>query len=282
MIEICIPFFCLVAILFFLSFLCLLCYRLFIYTKQTHKRIHNILDFEVNLTTLIRFLLFLLVILLILAAVLLILVPYTSDEWMRVKPTEDWEKEIRKVDTAIILGFGYENDKNGNMEAGEANEFLLNWVINNTNATTILVQEGVWVAACNESDTACLVSSGREIKRIHLHDENVYVNTFDAAFCALEKMEVLEKKKAILVAHDLQLKRVARDFEAVKQERKGWQDFIFVIPKIPDTPYPDNPPNNQKHTRNEFCYRIVELMCSQPRDCYKRYTDIPTKCKAPL
>lgn len=265
-------FLCFLCSLFFLLYLCLLAY-----TKWTNKRILHILKFEVDITTLTRRL-FILFIILLISAVLLILVPYTSDEWMRAKPTEGWEKGILEIDTAIILGFGYETDKNGNMEAGEANEFLLNWVINKTNATTILVQEGVWVAACNESDTTCLVS-GREIKRIHLHDENVYVNTFDAAFCALENMEVLDKKKAILVAHDLQLKRVARDFEIVKQARKGWQDFIFVIPKIPDTPYLDDPPNNQKHTRNEFYYRIVELICSRPRD-FK--SEIPTKCKAPL
>lgn len=254
----------------------LLCFLVF--TRLPKKRILNILKFEVDIATLTRRLSFILFIILLISAVLLTLVPYTSDEWMRAKPTEGWEEEIKVVDTAIILGFGYETDKNGNMEAGEANEFLLNWVINKTGAETFLVQEGVWAAACNESDTNCS-ASGIEIKRIHLHDENVYVNTLDAAFCALENMEELDKKKAILVAHDLQLKRAVCDFEKVKPTRKGWQDFIFVIPKIPDTPYLDDPPNNQKHTRSEFCYRIRELMISRPWD-FK--SEIPTKCKAPL
>ena len=216
------------------------------------------------------------VIFLIYVVIFLIGVSLTPDKWIRAKPTEGWGKEIQIVDTAIILGFGFEEDKSRNMKAGDANKFLLKWVIENTLANIILVQEGVWVAGCKTSDTTCSVSD-REIKRIHSHKEGIYVNTLEAAFYAIEQMEKLGKKKAILVAHHLQLQRAALDFEIVRQTRKNWQDAkqpIFVIPQIPNTPYP----HNSKHfqTRNQYFYKIIELLISRPRDFFSR---IPTKYK---
>lgn len=160
------------------------------------------------------------------------------------------------------------------MIPGKANEFLLNWTLKNTSAKTILVQEGVWVAACEASNTTCTID-GREIKRIHLHDETNYVNTLETAFCAMEEMKKLDEKKAILVAHDLQLQRVAWDFERVSQEM--CPDCTFVIPNMLNTPYPTD--SVHWHTRNEFIYKIVELIGSRTRDFLSL---IPIDCKAPL
>lgn len=201
------------------------------------------------------------------ALLFLILVGLTPSPLMRAKPTRDQE-----ADTAIILGFGFVMVR-GQMRPGAANQFLLDWTIENQSSQvkTILVQEGVWVAG----GAGTLKGLGINIKRIHQHDPEIYVNTLDTAFCAIQQLQQLGKKKAMLVAHDLQLQRVAWDFEHVSQEL--CPECIFVIPNIPDTPYPANSVHYQ--TRNEFIYKIAELLISRPRDFF---SPIPTECKAPL
>ena len=201
---------------------------------------------------------------------------YPTDWWIRAKPTASWEKKIGKVDTAIILGFGYEKEENGEIQPGKANEFLYKWTIENTKAKTVLVQEGVWVAACKTSDRSCK-KAGRSLIRIHLHDDKIDMNTIETAFCALQKMEQLGKNKAILIAHDLQLQRAAWDFEKLKKARIEWQNYVFVVPQIPDTPFPEN--SRQLRTGCSMLYKMVELFLSRPRDFF---SPLPEKCKAPV
>jgi hypothetical protein len=198
------------------------------------------------------------------------------NRWLRARPTKDWRRKAREVNTAIILGFGYEEDECGDMKPGKANEELLNWTIANTQATTILVQEGVWVAACDSSEKECM-KSGRQIRRIHRHCPRKYLTTLDTAFCAMQELEKLGKKEAVLVTHDLQLRRAVWDFEAVKQTRDNWQDFTFVVPEMPDVLYAGHSVHWQ--TRSEWVWRIVELLVSRPRDSL---SSIPDECRAPL
>jgi uncharacterized SAM-binding protein YcdF (DUF218 family) len=201
------------------------------------------------------------------ALLVLILVRLTPSPLMRAKPTRDQE-----ANTAVILGFGFVM-VGGQMRPGEANQFLLDWTIENKSSQvkTILVQEGIWVA----SDAGTLEKLGITRKRIHQHDPEIYVNTLDTAFCAIQQLQQLGKKKAMLVAHDLQLQRVAWDFERVSQEMHP--ECTFVIPNIPDTPYPANSVHYQ--TRNECIYKIAELFISRPKDFF---SPIPIECKAPL
>jgi Fic family protein len=56
--------------------------------------------------------------------------------------------QIQPIDTAIILGFGFETDGAGHIQPGESNQFLLQWTLDHASADTLLVQEGVWAAAC--------------------------------------------------------------------------------------------------------------------------------------
>ena len=213
--------------------------------------------------------------------IVIVLLVYTwvflsfSDSWIRAKPSESWESDIKTVGTAIILGFGYTIGKNGQMQAGEANEFLWDWTLKHTTADTILVQEGVWVAVCPGSDKNCQVS-GRELYRIHRDDRQIDVNTLEMAFCAMQRMEQLGKTKAVIVAHDLQLERAAWDFEKVKRSRKNWRHFKFIVPKIPGTPFPED--SHQKRTRSRLYYKFVELFLSRVRDFL---SSTPERCIAP-
>lgn len=199
------------------------------------------------------------------ALLFLLLVGLTPSQWMRSKPTSE-----QKATTIVILSFGYEEEE-GRLKPGKANEFLWDWVIENqaSQMETVLVQEGTW-ATIDEGEFDKL-----DIKRIHQHDPKIYVNTLDTAFCAIRQLQRLGKKKVMLVAHDLQLQRVAWDFERARQEM--CLDCELVIPNLPDTPYPVN--SVHFHTRNEFIYKIIELLISRPRDFL---SPVPNQCKAPL
>jgi len=210
----------------------------------------------------------------------------TANIWMRATPTENWGDRIEEADTVIIFGFGYSKDEYGNIEAGEANEFLLDWVIENTKASVFLVQEGVWVASntCKNEpicDSQCMLSSGKEMRRMHLHDEKNYVNTLDAVFCTMIQIEQLYEEgkineKIVVVSHDLQLQRAAWALARVQETQERWQKFEFIIPKIPNTPYPMD--SSHWHTRNELIYQVVELFWSRARDFF---TSPPIECIAP-
>ena len=192
----------------------------------------------------------------------LLIISFTPDKWIQATPTKGWKKDAQKVDTAIILGFGYKTDEYGNMIGGEANQFLMDWVIQNTQAKLFFVQEAIWVT-CKQSDTTRTVP-GIEMRRIHPHNEEDHINTLEAAFYAMAEMEKAHINKAILVAHNLQLARAAWDFEKVKGSRRAWRGFLFIIPKMPNTPFSGS--FKQPHTNNEWFYKIAELLISRPRD----------------
>lgn len=196
----------------------------------------------------------------------------TSDGWMRAVPTPEWEREVQETDTAIIFGFGYEKGDNGELLAGEANDFLYRWAVEHTAAKTIFVQEGVWAAAANQQD-ARYQAAGREIKRIYKHDPAVNIHTLETVYCVLEKMKALGKKRAVIVASDLQLARTEADFLKVTKAEKEWQDYTFVVPDIPPTPYPIK--SVQWQTCSAARYKIWEL-CSRVRDYL---SDIPADCR---
>jgi hypothetical protein len=200
---------------------------------------------------------------------------FPLDKWLSASPTEDWKRKAKEVDTTIILGFGYAVDKAGAMKPGKANRELLDWTMAHTQASIILVQEGVWVAACDGDAETCS-KAGRQIRRIHRHCPETYLNTLDTACCALQVMERLGKKEAVLVTHDVQLRRAVWDFERVKRSREAWQDVRFVVPDMPDIAYPADSVHLQ--TRSEWIWRIVELLVSRPRDFL---STIPDTCKVP-
>lgn len=211
------------------------------------------------------------------AAILLCLIAASiqlvPSSWLRTHPKGD----DRGVEVAVILGFGYEEANTGEMKPGVANEFLLNWVLENyPKVQILLVQEGVWAVVCETSAATCRIE-GVKLLRIHRHDPDLDVNTLDTAVCAIERMNGLGERKAILVAHDLQLWRVAGDFERAKQSL--CRDCEFVIPNVPDTPYPTH--SVQWRTRSEYIYRFMEILARfRDSELFTRQT--PNECIAPL
>jgi hypothetical protein len=204
----------------------------------------------------------------ILAAASYFVIFQTSGNWMRAVPTPDWERELQGTDTAIILGFGYEKGKNGEVLAGEANDFLWKWTVDHTAAKTIFVQEGVWAAAANQQE-ARYQAAGRQIKRIYQYDPTVNIHTLETVYYVLGEMKALGKKKTVIIGHDLQLARIQADFIKVTKAEKEWPDYTFIVPEIPPTPYPIH--SVQRQTCSAARYKIWEI-CSRVRDYL---SDIP-------
>lgn len=176
-----------------------------------------------------------------------------------------------------------------NMLPGAANEFLLELIkAEYPEVTVIIVQEGVWLVACDRDAVEPCIIPGQQVKikiyRMHHHDPKNYLNTFEAAFCAMEKMEELNEDKAYIFAHDLQLQRAIWDLETVRRHSlfKKWLAFTFVVPDVPDTPYPAFFTSAHFQTQHEFIYKPVELFYSRPRDLWTSKWLHLTICKAPV
>lgn len=200
----------------------------------------------------------------------LVLVGFTPNRWLRANATLSPNTPIlARPTTAVILGFGYEMAGDA-MRPGPANQFSLDWVLNNQpQITTLLVQEGVLVAMTPAQ------LHDKIVRRIHQHDPAIYVDTLDAAFCAVRQLQALNQSTVLLVAHDVQLQRAAWDFARV--QRQLCPTCALVIPDLPATPYPAN--SVQFQTRSAFVYKILELLYLRPRDLLR---PLPTTCKAPL
>lgn len=192
----------------------------------------------------------------------------TPSRWLRAKATTVANPTLAPT-TAIVLGFGYEEEGEA-MRPGAANQFLVQWLLaTQPQVTTLLVQEGIHSAL-----TPALLTE-KEVRRIHRHDPAIYVDTLDTAFCALHQLQKLGKQNVLLVAHDLQLQRAVWDFARVQQA--ACTHCTVATAATPNTPYPTNSVHFQ--TRNEFTYKLIELLLLRPRD-FLRAT--PTTCKAPL
>lgn len=193
---------------------------------------------------------------------------FTPSQWLRAPATGN-SNPTHNPTTAIVLGFGYEEEET-TMRPGAANQFLVHWLTTTQpQVTTMLVQEGIHSAITPE------LLAAKDVRRIHRHDKAIYVDTLDTAFCALQGLQKLGVHSVLLVAHDLQLQRAVWDFARVRQA--ACTQCTVVTAAIPDTPYPTNSVHFQ--TRNEFIYKLVELLLLRPRD-FLRTT--PTSCKAPL
>ncbi len=188
-----------------------------------------------------------------------------SGPWLRARPTKDWETRVKGIDTAIVLGFGIEKDDKGNLLAGKANRFLLDWAMKNTGAKTLLVQEGIRLAAM-EMEAGSGKPLGRELVLIHPHSERNYVDTLEAVHLALKKMSELGRSRAVLVAHELQLQRAFWDLCKVRKARREWKDIEIIKPHVPKTPFPGN--SLHWHTRGSLRYKLAELFWSRPRDYF--------------
>jgi hypothetical protein len=205
----------------------------------------------------------------IIASVFIIffLVPWFFSGYLNSKPDENWQTKAMQANTAIIYGFGYGEDESGKMTAEASNQALYELARKQMNMKYLIMQEGVYIAAMNDS---IFVRSGNiQLVRMHPLDLKKDVNTIDASKYALIQMEKLGQSKAVIYAHSLQVKRAVADLRKIASSYPKWKNFEFIIPDIPETPFPKH--SAQWRTNNKIIYRAIELYYSRVRDawCFK-------------
>ena len=175
--------------------------------------------------------------------------------FLDAKPTANFKNKIMEANTALIFGFGYEENCCGKMLPGVSNSELYEQAINDAEYQYLIMQEGVMVAAPND---------GLRNIQMHPHTAAIHINTIEAAKYAILKMDSLNEKKAIVYAHSDQLARAVYDLKRVAASNPKWQDFEFITPAIPPTSYPRK--SVQKYTRFAITYVPMELFYMRPRD----------------
>ncbi len=213
----------------------------------------------------------------VLALLALTIAAFCPSQLMRAVPSIAWQREAREADVAIVFGFGLGDGIGNTVTSGASNRALLDWTVTNTDAPTILVQEGVWLAACESAVESCEFA-GRKLVRMHRDDPKIRVDTFEAACCAGDRLQAMSARKVVVVAHHLQLAQAAWDLQKVLS-RRGLA-VELVIPELPPTPFPGS--WRQWQTASPYIYKLIALVVARPRD-FLRYLfqRIPATCPAP-
>ena len=181
------------------------------------------------------------------------------------------------VQAIIIMGFGFERDVAGDMIAGPANQFLLDWALkHHSDIKLIFVQEGVWRVYCETAAKVCWLGDVR-LRRIDKHDDKLDLRTMDIAVCSIERLQSFGLNRALLIAHDMQLWRTQDSFERAKKTL--CPDCEFALAAVPDTPYPQR--SEQWRNRYEWRYKLIDLV-ARLRYHPLVYRDIPDTCLAPM
>ena len=183
------------------------------------------------------------------------------------KPDKHWEKEVQNSQVIVAFGFGLTKDSLGNFTAGKSNEAIFNRMVDFAGNKTIIAQEGILLALKSKN---CKIANTKlkndRFVRMHPHN-NHYINTFDAARFALEKIRSCNTDKHLKIcifSHDKQLKRAASDLERIARTEEQWRNYTFVIPDIKNIPFDKNSLHFQ--TRYAWIYFLIEIFFSRPRD----------------
>lgn len=197
--------------------------------------------------------------------IVLCLVPWIFSSSFHLASSKDYN-EAKEVDVALIFGFGYGIDEKGSMTPEASNQFLYDLAMQQVKVKYLIVQEGVYVAAIKDSSKHRL--NGVHLIRMHTHNPHKDVNTFEASLFAIDKMDSLNQKQAFVYAHNMQLKRAVADLRKIAARDSKRNDFQFIIPPIPETPFPKK--SDQGRTKGLIFYRFIELYLSRVRDawCY--------------
>ena len=188
---------------------------------------------------------------------------FFSNRWLQSDGSGNWRRDCLLADAVLIFGFGFNKGSDGRPGAGVANEAMLNWTLAHTRAATLLVQEGAALAVqiLRRSDEE---SIQRRFISVHALDGAAYVDTWQAACCAMEKMALLDIDKVLVVAHPHQLQRAAWVLAQLMQRHVDLGRVSVVIPELPAIPYPVD--SAQWHTRSSWRFKLIELLAARPRD----------------
>jgi hypothetical protein len=184
------------------------------------------------------------------------------------KPSENYQTLQKNANTVIAFGFGIEENKDGKLSAGPANDTIMKWVMDNTNPKYKIAQKGCEISKYQNFNS--------QIIEMHPHGKN-YISTFEAAAYALQKLDSLRKNHylsnsdVVIIAHNYQLDRAVWIIKKIAEKKYSNSGFRFIIPDLPQMPFASN--SSQLHTKNKYIYLLVELYISRPRDYFKMMFD---------
>lgn len=189
-----------------------------------------------------------------------------SSSWIRANPEVDDKSKMGKAGSVIVLGFGLDEDKHGNLLPGRANMQLHNWIENNIQNKTVIAQYGNLLAQENKP-------SPNHYILLHEHDTDNYIDTYEAIVYAFDLLDSLYNRgeinrDIILLAHDMQIQRAQWIFEKLSESKKEWQEYNFITPEIPKIHFSLS--STQFHTKMRFIYSCTEIFYSRPRDYFKK------------
>ncbi len=184
-----------------------------------------------------------------------------SSAWIRVNQDVYNNSLIENAGSVIVFGFGLNEESSGKLLPGRANEKLQKWISNNINGKIIIGQYGNMLAWQENRDSNSFIL-------MHEHTDS-YINTYNAVKFALYKLDSLYSigkinNNVIIVAHDMQLQRIAWILQEFSEKDANWQKYHFIIPNI--HPITFSLKSVQFHTKCRFIYNCIELFYSRPRD----------------
>lgn len=178
-----------------------------------------------------------------------------TGSWCRATPRGD----VKRGDSFVVLAFGM-----GPSGSGKSNLSLAEWLLaNNRQRKPVVVQAGIRLALLELSRRNRHCLDGWTIIGLPERD-GVYLDTSVAAIQADTDLEERKLTKPILVAHDLQLQRMAWAMEGI-----GVRGAI--VPSLPPTPF-DHESVQHWGTRWKSLWLAREAFAARPLTLRPQYT----------
>lgn len=187
-----------------------------------------------------------------LSLLVLLMGSVVRDEWLRATP----RGMVGDGDVFVVFGFGICKTPDGADAPGESNLAIARWIVaNNLKNRPTIVQAGVHLAL--EELSAAQPGRMMDLTVIPLpHHRADYVDTRGATLQCWAVMQREQVGTPVLVSHDLQLQRVAWEFENI-----GLGEHC-IVPDMPQLPFDRG--SAQLWTRHKLLWKTKEALVSYP------------------
>lgn len=177
---------------------------------------------------------------------------FVRDEWLRATP----RGKVDDGDVFVAFGFGICKTPEGADAPGESNIAIAHWIVaNNPKHRPTIVQAGVYLALEELSKAQPGLIVDAWVIQLPHHRAD-YVDTRGATLQSWAVMQREQVGTPVLVSHDLQLQRVAWEFENIGLGER------CVVPDMPQLPFDRG--SAQLWTRDKLLWKTKEALISYP------------------
>lgn len=178
--------------------------------------------------------------------------PLVPDRWIRAEA----QGNPAEADALVAFAFGLGPSTGRHPSPGESNRAIARWLVgHNPQKKPAIVQEGVYLAL-KELE---VVRPGLQVDSWTFplpHQPGVYVDTAEAALQTWALLHFQGCRRPLLVAHDLQVQRMAWSFEPFGLEE-------ILLPNLPPMPF-DAQSAQHWGTRSRTGWLLWELFFARP------------------